>query len=272
MIQSFVQPKTNALVFLWPCLTLTVVQKQPNLTFHTHFFYAVNHWVVLPKKPTESVYLYGYIYFDPKKGIQFHLENTLEFNGSWNLNRSKKSYVLQKTLHDPNLKVALIPKAIQRQWNLPEKPEALAAELFAQTAENRADLGHYFNQIEQSSLAVPVLKKALKIYPNNPQLLFELGYAYNAMARYPKAIRVLEQLVQERPSQKAFLELGYACLQTKRPLQADHWYFEAIKSCSNKAAIQKIGHELQATYLKLGLYSLATKWETMAKTGEISTP
>ncbi|MEN9322841.1 MAG: hypothetical protein RL699_621 [Bacteroidota bacterium] len=272
MIQSIVPPKSNALVFLWPCLALTAVQKQPNLTFHTNFLSAVNHWVVLPKKPTETAYLYGYIYFDPKKGIQFHLENTLEFDGSWNLNRSKKSYVLQKSLHDPNLKVALIPKVIQRQWNLPEKPEALAAKLLAQTAENCTALGHYFNQIEHSSLAVPVLKKALKIYPNNPQLQFELGYAYNAMARYPKAIRVLEKLVQEDPSQKAFEELGYASLQTKKPQQANHWYFEAVKCCSNKTEIQKIGQELQAIFRKLGDYSLANKWEIIAQMGEISTP
>jgi tetratricopeptide (TPR) repeat protein len=269
MIQSFVQPKTNALVLLWPCLALTAVQKQPNLTFHTHFFYAVNHWVVLPKKPTESVYLYGYIYFDPKKGIQFHLENTLEFNGSWNLNRSKKSYVLQKSLHDPNLKVALIPKAIQRQWNLPEKPEAIAAELLCQTAENRAALGHYFNQIEQSSLAVPVLKKALKIYPNNPQLLFELGYAYNAMARYTKAIRFLEIRAQIAPSQKCWQELGYAYLQTKKPTQAEYCYFEAIKCCQNKSEIQKMGWEMQAVFQKMGEISLAKTWEMMAKTGVI---
>ena len=269
MIQSFVQPKTNALVFLWPCLALTGVQKQPNLTFQTNFVHAVNHWVVLPKNGFEQHYLYGYLYFDSAKGIVFCLENTLTFDGTWKLNRAPKSYVLQKTMQDLNLKVALIPNSVQREWNLPKKPAALDAIQSRKTADYFAQLGRYLNQLEQSSLAVPLLKKALKKNPQHPDLLFELGYAYNAMARYPKAIRVLEVLVQESPSQKAYQELGYACLQTKKPKQADHWYCEAVKSCSNKAEIQKIGHELEAIFIKIGDYSLANKWRTITKIGAI---
>lgn len=269
MIQSFVQPKTNALVFLWPCLVLTAVQKQPNLTFQTNFLSAVNHWVVLPKNGSEQHYLYGYLYFDPAKGIVFCLENTLTFDGTWKLNRAPKSYVLQKTMQDLNLKVVLIPNSVQRKWNLPKKPAALGAIQSPETADYSVQLGRYLNQLEQSSLALPLLKKALKKYPRHPDLLFELGYAYNAMARYPKAIRVLEVLVQESPCQKAYQELGYACLQTKKPQQADHWYCEAVKSCSNKAEIQKIGHELEAIFIKIGDYSLANKWRNITKAGAI---
>lgn len=269
MIQSFVQPKTNALVFLWPCLALTGVQKQPNLTFQTNFVHAVNHWVVLPKNGSEQHYLYGYLYFDSAKGIVFCLENTLTFDGTWKLNRTPKSYVLQKTMQDLNLKVALIPNSVQREWNLPKKPTALGAIQSPKTAEYSAQLGRYLNQLEQSSLAVPLLKKALKKNPLHADLLFELGYAYNAMARYPKAIRVLELLVQESPSQKAFQELGYACLQTKKPQQADYCYCEVIKRCSNQTEIQKIAGELHLIFLKMGDVSLCNKWKSIAKMGEI---
>lgn len=269
MIQSFVQPKTNALVFLWPCLALTGVQKQPNLTFQTNFVHAVNHWVVLPKNGSEQHYLYGYLYFDPTKGIVFCLENTLTFDGTWKLNRDHKSYVLQKTMRDPYLKVARIPKSIQREWNLPKKPAALEAMQFPKTALYSAQLGHYLNQIEQSSLAVPLLKKALHKNPKQAELLFELGYAYNAMARYPKAIRVLERLVREQPSQKAFQELGYACLQIKKSHQADDWYTDAIQCCPNQSEIQKIAGELHLIFLKIGEVSLCNKWKNIAKSGEI---
>ena len=120
MIQSIVPHKSNALVFLWPCFALTAVQKQPNLTFQTNFVHAVNHWVVLPKNGSELHYLYGYLYFDPAKGIVFYLENTIAFDGTWKLNREPKSYVLQKTMRDPEMNVALLPKSIQQLWNLPE--------------------------------------------------------------------------------------------------------------------------------------------------------
>ena len=270
MIQSIVPPKSNAMVFLWPCLALTAVQKQPNLTFQTNFLSAVNHWVVLPKNASEKHYLYGYLYFDPTKGIVFCLENTLTFDGVWKLNREPKSYVLQKTMRDPSLKVALMPKSIQRAFHLPEKPIALGAIPSPKSADYAAQLGHYLNQIEQSSLAVPLLKKALQKNPSHAELLYELGYAYNAMARYTKAIRFLEILAQVAPSQKIWKELGYAYLQIKNPNHADRCYFEAVKSCQNKSEIQKMGWEMQAVFQKMGEISLANTWEMMAKTGEIS--
>jgi tetratricopeptide (TPR) repeat protein len=270
MIQSIVPPKSNALVFLWPCLALTAVQKQPNLTFQTNFLSAVNHWVVLPKNGSEQHYLYGYLYFDRAKGIVFCLENTLTFDGSWKLNRAPKSYVLQKTMQDPSMKVALLPKSIQRAFHLPEKPAALGAIPSPKSADYASQLGYYLNQIEQSSLAVPLLKKALKKNPTHAELLFELGYAYNAMARYTKAIEILERLAKIAPSQKGWQELGYAYLETKKPTQAEHCYFEAFKSCQNKAEIQKIGYEMQAVFIKMGAFSLANKWEKIAKTGKIT--
>ncbi len=269
MIQSIVPHKSNALVFLWPCFALTAVQKQPNLTFQTNFLNAVNHWVVLPKNGSEHHYLYGYLYFDPAKGIVFYLENTLAFDGTWKLNREPKSYVLQKTMRDPEMNVALLPKSIQQLWNLPEKPVALGAILNSESAEYAAQFGHYLNQLEQSSLAVPLLKKALKKTPNHTSLWFELGYAYNAMARYKKAIRVLETLTQVAPSQKAWQELGYAYLQNKKTTQAEHCYIEAIKMCQINTAVQKIGLEMHLIFRKLGEFSLAHKWEIIAKTGEI---
>ena len=139
-----------------------------------------------------------------------------------------------------------------------------------ETADYAAQLGHYLNQIEQSSLAVPLLKKALKKNPNHAELLFELGDAYNAMARYTKAIEILERLAKIAPSQKGWQELGYAYLETKKPTQAEHCYFEAFKSCQNKAEIQKIGHEMQAVFIKMGAFSLANKWEIIAKTWKIT--
>ncbi len=266
---NLVQTKSNALFYLWPCLVMAQNHKQPNLTFQTDFFHAVNHWVVLPKNGSEHHYLYGYLYFDPAKGIVFYLENTLAFDGTWKLNRDKKSYVLQKTMRDPEMKVALLPKSIQQLWNLPEKPAALGAIPKKNTADYAAALGRYFNQLEQSSLAVPLLKKALRKNPNHSNLLFELGFAYNAKARYKKAIRVLELLVQDSPSQKAWEELGYAYLQTQTIAAAENCYMQALHYCKSTEEIQKIGSEMHRVFLKFGASDYANKWEAIAKNGEI---
>lgn len=270
MLRNFIVPTNpTALIYLWPCLVMAQNHKQPNLTFQTDFFHAVNHWVVLPKKPSDSQYLYGYLYFDPNKGMRFVLENTLSFDGTWQLNRATKTYVLQKSMQDPTLQVALIPKAIRKQWNLPKIPATLSPKLDIDSAEYCTALANYYNHQEQSSLAVPLLKKALQKNPTHPQLLFELGYAYNAMARYKKAIRVLEALTQKHPAQKAWQELGYAYLQTKQISIGEHCYSKAVGMCESREAIQTIGRELHAVLLNLRAFSYLEKWEMIAKKGEI---
>ena len=62
----------------------TNAQENSELKFETNFYDAVNKWVVLPKKSTDSIYTYGFIYIDISAGITFQL------GGSFYIEKNKK--------------------------------------------------------------------------------------------------------------------------------------------------------------------------------------
>ena len=62
----------------------TNAQENSELKFETNFYDAVNKWVVLPKKSTDSIYTYGFIYIDISAGITFQL------GGSFYIDKNKK--------------------------------------------------------------------------------------------------------------------------------------------------------------------------------------
>ena len=98
--------KKTILVLLSLVLTSSLfAQKNAELKFETNFYDAINQWVVLPKKPTDTIYTYGFIYVDIYAGITFHL------GGSFYIDKNKKyisdvepsHQMTKKRLDNPNI-------------------------------------------------------------------------------------------------------------------------------------------------------------------------
>ena len=103
-------------------------QENSELKFETNFYDALNKWVVLPKKATDTIYTYGFIYMDITAGITFHL------GGSFYIDKYKKyigdaeqeHQMTIKRLDNPNIvKMAVLNDKKIAELNLTKEPDWL---------------------------------------------------------------------------------------------------------------------------------------------------
>ena len=208
-------------------------QDNGELKFETNFYDAVNKWVVLPKKSTDSIYTYGFIYVDISAGITFHL------GGSFYIDNNKKYIgdaepalqMTKKRLDNPNIvKMAVLGDKKIAELNLAKEPDWLIHYKFSEdSVENLKQLGYHFNHVGACEKALLYLNKAYKKEPHHKGLEFEIAYAYNHLNQYEKSIPILEKAIEyDSKNYYFFRELGYAYSKQTKLDMAEKTYKKGI--------------------------------------------
>jgi tetratricopeptide (TPR) repeat protein len=232
--------KKTILVLLSLVLTSSLfAQKNAELKFETNFYDAINQWVVLPKKPTDTIYTYGFIYVDIYAGITFHL------GGSFYIDKNEKyigdeqpaHQIMKKRLDNPNIvKMAILSDHILKELNLSKEPDWLSSYKFSEdSVENLKQLGFHYNHVGACEKALIYLNKAYKKEPHYKGLEFEIAYAYNHLGQYDKAIPILEKALKNDSKNYSFYrELGFAFVKQNRLNDAEKIYTKGISLSDNK--------------------------------------
>lgn len=196
-------------------LTNANAQENNELKFETNFYDAVNKWVVLPKKSTDTTYTYGIIYMDISAGITFHLGGSffIDKNNKYIGDAEPGHQMTKKRLDNPNIvKMAVLNDKKMAELNLTKEPDWLIHYKFSEdSVENLTQLGYHYNHVGACEKALFYLHKAYKKEPHHKGLEFEIAYAYNHLGQYEKAIPILEKALKNDSKNYFFYrELGFA--------------------------------------------------------------
>ncbi len=243
--------------------------KQPNTIFHTNYFDAVDHWVVLPQKEPEHESVLGYIYLDEILGFTFIFENTLtkDRQGKWCFLNPAAKYLVKRQLDPRAPLVALLSPTEIHELHLPKMPEWL--QLFENVEKTGTDLvlkGYQYNAIGKSNLAIPFLEKAYAKNSKTKNAAFELAYAYNATFQYEKAICILkEALTFDSKNVMLYRELGFSLIKNNQLDEAEKTYEKGIARCENATQKREMALDMAQTFFELKDQTKFEKWATILK-------
>ncbi|WP_396172991.1 tetratricopeptide repeat protein, partial [Flavobacterium sp.] len=202
------------------------------IKFETKYYDAKDKWVLFPKKETDSVYPYGFIYLDYQAGFTLNFEGTAQINkdGSFKLNQNDPSSMIKYRLEPYKTSdVFILPKTTIKKLGLEEVPVWLAIYQREENIESLKDLGFHYNHVGACEKALVYLEKAYKINPHYEGLEFELAYAYNHLGQYEKSIPVLEKAIKNNPKNYYFFrELGFAYVKQNKIDLAEETYLKGI--------------------------------------------
>ncbi|SEA22700.1 Tetratricopeptide repeat-containing protein [Arachidicoccus rhizosphaerae] len=155
--------------------------QQSSLQFNCPIISALDHWVAFPMQK-DSAYPFGYIYLDIQAGV------TLEYAGSFKITKSGDFALVPGSLpKDAGVKIRMEPG-----------PRLLA---FIP--------GGQFGALKIQK--VPSWRKNYDYDSSKPEVLYQLGFTYNAWQQYNKALNYLQRAQQLNPDiQGLNTELAFA--------------------------------------------------------------
>ena len=252
-------------------LTNANAQEKNELKFETNFYDAVNKWVVLPKKSTDTIYTYGFIYIDISAGITFHLGGSffIDKNNKYIGDAEPGHQMTKKRLDNPNIvKMAVLSDKKMAELNLTKEPDWLIHYKFSEdSVENLTQLGYHYNHVGACEKALFYLHKAYKKEPHHKGLEFEIAYAYNHLGQYEKAIPILEKALKNDSKNYFFYrELGFAYVkQNKIPL-AEKTYQKGIKMSDNDFEKSEMALNMAQGYFQVKNRKKFDEWAKITKT------
>ena len=249
----------------------TNAQENSELKFETNFYDAVNKWVVLPKKSTDSIYTYGFIYIDISAGI------TIQLGGSFYIDKNKKYIgnaepalqITKKRLDNPNIvKMAVLDDKKIAELNLAKEPDWLIHYKFSEdSVENLKQLGYHFNHVGACEKALLYLNKAYKKEPHHKGLEFEIAYAYNHLGQYDKSIPILEKALKNDSKNYSFYrELGYAYSKLNKLDMAEKTYKKGISLSDSNFEKSEMAVNMAQGYFLIKNKAKFDEWAKITKT------
>lgn len=243
------------------------------LSFSSRFTECVNHWVVLQNKNGEKDYSFGFIYIDEQAGFTYHAGGRFSLDDSGHFIKiadeifDKKASFKMRLVH--NGIAALLPNEAINQLGLPEKPDWLKIyDDGSNSPYYRMHMGFWFNALGDYKRALVVLESAYKDQPEIDGLEFELAFAYNALEQFDKAIPILSNALKRDPL-NFFLgsEIAYANYKTGKYQEAIDLYLKFIDICPDVQMELKsqMAINLAGAYSKMGLNEEYKKWLEQAK-------
>ncbi|MBD2724542.1 tetratricopeptide repeat protein [Hymenobacter armeniacus] len=242
----------RALLATLALVLATEAYAQTALKFDKRFVECEDKWVALRGKPGES-YSYGFVYLDSQAGF------TMQAVGSFTIDAQGK-YKPSPLEH--NVKVRLQPSQVQVALISPDKLRELSVESvpdwlkFYKTDTTSA--AHYYrwgftyNVWDYPTGAVKFLEKGYQVDPTYKNLGLELGYTYNAINQYEKAVTVL-RAAQNYSDDKCYFykELAYAQMHTNQLANAAKTAKEGISKCGDKALQSEMAYNVAYQYYLL---------------------
>lgn len=170
-----------------------------NLKYNKKYYECEDKWVIF-KTTKSNEYFYGFVYIDESAG--FSMRESAEFRTSYlgSINKCiNEDSTIDFTfrLANNDAEFAIMPDDIRERLELPAIPECLNIYKSSKyTLRTLINKGFYYNLAGASKLALPFLEKAYGIDPHVKQLEFELGYAYNSLQQYDKALNILNDAIK----------------------------------------------------------------------------
>jgi len=234
-----------------------------------------NRWVVLQADDAAAPYRIAFVYVDPTAGFTLNLAGQARFDAGaanwvrlpWELDG--KAHVIVRIDGRRNYHVAPLSRTAVAQLGLPEQPDWLTYyEDKRDAVTHLLAWGTFYNHVGEVDLAVGFLEDARKKDPGASGLGFELGYAYNALERYEKALEVLVPAAAAEPDQALLHgEVAYAFSKLGRPPEAIAAFLRAIPLCKDFQAMSKaeFAYNLAFQYQQLGALKERDAWVEKAR-------
>jgi tetratricopeptide (TPR) repeat protein len=225
-------------------------------TFNVNYFDAKDKWVIFPKKDTDSIYPFGFIYLDLQAGFTLNYEGNvvIDKNGKFKLyNKNNDGFTKVRLEPYKTANVFIIPDKIIEGFKLSAKPDWLAIyePSSPESIQTLKDFGYHYNHVGACEKALTFLEKAYKINPHFDGLEFELAYAYNHLGLYEKAIPILDKAISNNPKNYYFFrELGFAYVKQNKIDLAEKTYSKGIKMSDNDFEKSEMALNMTQGYFK----------------------
>lgn len=226
-----------------------------DLIFNKSIFDCENTWVAFPKKTTDSVYAYGFIYLDATAGFTFQLESFFSVGSDGRLVAKPKNTkgLVKYRLEQNTNKVSSLTAQRQGELGLPAQPDWL--KIYAHEApKTTAELtrrGRHFNHVGAFNKAFQDLNKAYQLDPHFEGLEFELAYNFNATKAYQKAVDVLIAAIKNNDKNFWFYrELGYSYMNLKKIDEAEQTYEKGIAMSTDRAQQAEMAYNIAYTFFQ----------------------
>lgn len=213
--------KTNSkrVIFILFVLLLSVIteinsQNLKSLKFDSFYADCENKYVIMPSKNDSTKYLIGFIYLDQMAGFTLNAEMNVFTNekGQFkSVDNSPTTTTLKLRLGKNTRPLALLPEELKAKLKLKDEPDWLGIYKIADPVMHDITCASHLNGQGYFERAALLLEKQRIHHPHAENLEFELGYSYNALRQYDKAINLLEGAIRVSEN-NAFLykELGFA--------------------------------------------------------------
>lgn len=246
-------------------------QENSELKFETNFYDAVNKWVVLPKKSTDTIYTYGFIYMDISAGITFHLGGSfyIDKNNKYIGDAEPAHQMTKKRLDNPNIvKMAILTDNKIKELSLTKEPDWLSSYKFSEdSVENLKQLGYHFNHVGACEKALLYLNKAYKKEPHYKGLEFEIAYAHNHLGQYDKSIPILEKALKNDSKNYSFYrELGYAYSKLNKLDMAEKTYKKGISLSDSNFEKSEMALNMAQGYFLIKNKAKFDEWAKITRT------
>lgn len=243
--------------------------KNSPLKFDTPYYDAVNTWVALPAKKTDTVHYYGFIYLDQHAGFTFEMGNTFKIteNNEFIAQKPEETNSMKYRIQSNWTNVAIIPEKKLSEMNLPAQPKWL--KVYTQNANKVSylkDIGYFYNHVGASHQALKPLLKAYKKEPHYKGLEFELAFAYNALNKFDEAVPVLEKAIKHQPKDAFFhRELGFAFIHTNQLEKAEKAYRKGIEVSKRNDIKAEMAINMTQSYFKIRNRKKFDEWAKITR-------
>lgn len=254
---------------------IQLVTPSPRPCLRDRLSLLLNRWVIHGRNEKDGSYALGMPYIDWSAGISMHTFGSVVIDGQGRIARVQGSNPSEYTI-----KVRLLDeqgraryghgKALSaddvRSLGLDEQPAWLAAYVGPKDpAALATQRGSYLNHIGDPEAALHYLEPLPATIGSMPsQLAFELGYAYNALNRFDRALSLLRNAVEAYPSNHDLSrELAYSYLQVGLRSEAVSWYERSYEQTPQTAALfrTQVAATLADLHRQLGHADACQRWK-----------
>jgi len=257
---------------------IQLVTPLPRSCLNDRLSLLLNRWVLFGRSDKDGSYSLGMPYIDWSAGITIHTQGSAVLDGEGRIARVEGSnptgYSVKIRLLDEHGRagygygMALSADEV-RGLGLDEQPAWLAT-YGGPTDPVILDLqrGSYFNHIGDSEAALHYLEPLRGKSVARPAMVaFELGYAYNALHRFDKAMAVLNTAVETMPiNYDLARELAYSYRHLAQPAQAVAWYERSfgLTPADEPVFRTQVAATLAELHRNLGQADTCQRWKARA--------
>lgn len=268
------------------CTYYSSSQGLKEIRFNKKFIDCEDQWVFY--RSGDSLFSYGFVYFDENSGLNIDIKGQFTFTDSGTIkvtsiidhefegeiNASKKYGLMgAKKRLDPNnpshreIPIAIVIEEMYDSLHIKGTPEWL--EYYKQNKRSAYYLyyhGFTHNAWGNCEGAIFDLEEARDLSPNDPQILLELGFAYNGTKQYKNAEPVLDKALSLDSTNCYILkEVSYCEVNSNQIEKAVNNYHKRIKNCLDKSVIATIAYAITYGYyqkndkVNCGIWATETK-------------